>query len=361
MRRREFIARLGATASLAVRSVRAAVAESGERICPGLPRSSRTTARAPLRVTLTAIVPFLALSAAASAQELLTIAIGQRGGWEQCVSELGQGRGIFRRHGLKLDLLYTQGSAETMQSVISNSVTVGIGVGTHAFLAAFFKQAPIRAIGGSFTSADEQFYYVPGDSPIRSIKEADGKSIAVSTTGSASNMFALHLARQFGVTLRPQPTGAYAATLTQTLTRQVDIGFSQAPFNLTYVEDGRIRIIARGSDVAALRDMTSRLLVVNTATLEGRGEALRRYIAAYGETLDWMYSDAAAITAYAAWSGLPESIAAQAPQYLTRRNMDPLRISGLPGIQEDAVRFKYVPAPLPEAALAEAFRVDAVR
>ena len=63
-------------------------------------------------------------------------------------------------------------------------------------LGAFVKGPPIRGIGGSFTSADEQFYYVPADSPIRTRKDADGKSIAISTNGSAPNMFALHLARQ---------------------------------------------------------------------------------------------------------------------------------------------------------------------
>jgi ABC-type nitrate/sulfonate/bicarbonate transport system substrate-binding protein len=57
---------------------------------------------------------------AARAQETLKIAIGQRGGWEQCVSELGQNNGFFKKHGLVLDVLYTQGSAETLQSVISS-------------------------------------------------------------------------------------------------------------------------------------------------------------------------------------------------------------------------------------------------
>ena len=72
-----------------------------------------------------------ALSASAAfAQDQLKIAIGQRGGWEQCVSELGQDKGFFKKHGLVLDLLYTQGSAETLQSVISNSVDIGIGLGT---------------------------------------------------------------------------------------------------------------------------------------------------------------------------------------------------------------------------------------
>jgi NitT/TauT family transport system substrate-binding protein len=101
--------------------------------------------------------------------------------------------------------------------------------------------------------------------------------------------------------------------------------------------------------------------VVNTAGLERRKDVLKRYMQAYRETLDWLYSDPAAIKAYAAWSGLPEPIAARAPEYMTRHNMEPTRISGLPGIMEDAVKFKYIPAPLSEAQLKEAFQVDAVR
>jgi NitT/TauT family transport system substrate-binding protein len=297
----------------------------------------------------------------ASADDNLKIAIGQRGGWEQSVSELGQDKGFFKKHGLTLELLYTQGSAETLQSVISNSVDIGIGLGTHALLGAYLKGAPIRGIGASFTSADEQYYYVPADSPIKTMKDAGGKSIAISTNGSASNMFALHLARHFGVDLKPQPAGNYTATLTQVLTKQLDIGFSAAPFNLNYVDEGRVRLIARGSDVPALRDMTSRLLVVNAAGLERRKDVLKRYMVAYRETLDWMYADPAAIDRYAEWSKLPKPIAARGPEYMTRKNMEPLRISGLPGIMDDAVKFKYIPAPLTDAQLKEALPVDALK
>jgi NitT/TauT family transport system substrate-binding protein len=303
----------------------------------------------------------MAFGQSALADDNLKIAIGQRGGWEQCVSELGQNKGIFKKHGLTLDLFYTQGSAETMQSVISNSVDIGIGLGTHAMLSAFLKGAPIRGIGGSFTSADEQFYYVPADSAVRTMKDAGGKSIAISTNGSASNMFALHLAKHFGVDLKPQPAGNYTATLTQVLTKQVDIGFSAAPFNLNFVDEGKIRIVARGSEVPALRDMTSRLIVVSVAGLEKRREVLKRYMTAYLETLDWMYSDPAAIDAYAAWSNLPKAIAARAPEYMTKPNMTPTRISGMPGIMEDAVKFKYIPAPLTDAQFKQAFPVEALK
>ena len=314
-----------------------------------------------IRTALLAAAFAVMLSGAASADDNLKIAIGQRGGWEQSVSELGQNKGIFKMHGLSLEVLYTQGSAETLQSVISNSVDMGIGLGTHALLAAYVKGAPLRGVGASFTSADEQVYYVLADSPVKTMKDADGKTIGISTNGSASNMFALHLAKHFGVSLKPQPAGNYTANLTQVMTKQLDIGFTAAPFNLNFVDEGRIRIIARGSDVPALRDMTSRLLVVNVAGLERRKDVLKRYMAAYRETLDWMYADPAAIDAYAEWSKLPKPLAARAPEYMTRKNMEPLRISGLSGIMDDAVKFKYIPAPLSEAQLKDALPVDALK
>ena len=312
--------------------------------------------RASLLRSLT-VAMLVAAFGTASAEDALKIAVGQRGGWEQCVSELGQNAGIFKKHGLALDVLYTQGSGETLQSVLSASVDVGIGIGTHSVLGAYAKGAPVRAIGSSFTSADDQFYYVVADSPIQSMKDADGKTIAISTTGSASNIFALALAKHFGVALKPQPTGAYAATLTQTLTKQVDIGFSQAPFNLNAVDEGRIRIVAMGRDVPALRQMTSRLIIANTAILAQKKPVLQRYMAGFVETLDWLYSDPAAVKAYAAWSGLPENVARRAPEFLTKANLDPRHISGLDTIMADAVTFKYLPAPLTQAQLAEVIQI----
>ena len=314
-------------------------------------------ARPAIRTAFLAAAFSLLVPGLAAADDNLKIAIGQRGGWEQSVCELGQDKGFFKKHGLTLELLYTQGSAETLQSVISNSVDIGIGLGTHALLGAYLKGAPIRGIGASFTSADEQFYYVVADSPVKTMKDAGGKSIAISTNGSASNMFALHLARHFGVDLKPQPAGNYTATLTQVLTKQLDIGFSAAPFNLNYVDEGRIRIIARGSDVPALRDMTSRLQVVNTAGLERRKDVLKRYMAAYRETLDWMYADPAALKAYADWVGISESLAKEVrEQFFPKDNLRLDRLSGIDEAMADAVSLKFLPAPLTKPQRDELFK-----
>ena len=71
------------------------------------------------------------------AEDTLKLAIGQRGNWENAAPELGQKAGFFKKRGLNLELLYTQGAGETMQAVISGSVDIGVGVGTAGVLGAF--------------------------------------------------------------------------------------------------------------------------------------------------------------------------------------------------------------------------------
>jgi NitT/TauT family transport system substrate-binding protein len=310
-----------------------------------------------LRRGLATVLSLLLVTSAEAAQDTLKIAIGQRGGWEQCVSELGQNAGIFKKHGLTLDVLYTQGSGETIQIVLSGSIDIGIGPGTHAVFGAYSKGAPIRMIGASFTGARDQLYYVRGDSMIRSMKDADGKTIGISTSGSSSHMLALALAKHFGITLVPQATGNYSATLTQVMTKQVDIGFAQAPFVLDAVEDGRIRLVAHGADMPEVQNQSIRAWITHAATLERRKDALARYVTAYRETLDWLYSSPDAIKAYAAWSGLAESLARQAPDFITKDSIDPIRIVGLEDMMADAVKFKYIPAPLTREQLAALVQV----
>ena len=129
------------------------------------------------------------LAQGAQAQDRMKVAIGQRGVYENSISELGQDKGFFKKHGLVLELLYTQGSGETQQAVISGSVDVGIGVGTHSVMGAFQKGAPIRAIGSTITGAYE-FWYVRADSPIKTFKDAADKTVAYSTAGSSTMMWA---------------------------------------------------------------------------------------------------------------------------------------------------------------------------
>src|SRR5712664_605182 len=125
--------------------------------------------------------------APASAEDTVKLAVGQRGNWDTSVSEIGQRAGIFKKHGLTLELLYTQGAGETQQAVISGSVEIGVGVGIMGVLSAYSKGAPVRVIGAEATGAGDLFWYVKADSVIKTLKDADDKIIAYSTNGSSTH------------------------------------------------------------------------------------------------------------------------------------------------------------------------------
>src|SRR3954464_15583649 len=88
----------------------------------------------------------LALIVSAQAQDTLKLAVSAPNNWENQPAMLGQQAGIFKKHGLVLDILFTQGSGETMQAIISGGADVGTGVGTYSAMGAFAKGAPVRAI-----------------------------------------------------------------------------------------------------------------------------------------------------------------------------------------------------------------------
>ena len=114
----------------------------------------------------------------ARAQDVLHIAAGLAGTWENSFSELGQNAGFFKKHGIALQIFYTQGAGETQQAVISGSADVGTGVGAFNTFGAFVKGAPIRVIGATHTGANDLTWYVRADSPIKEKRDLAGRSVA---------------------------------------------------------------------------------------------------------------------------------------------------------------------------------------
>lgn len=296
---------------------------------------------------------------AASARDTLKLAIGQRGNWETAVSELGHRAGIFKKHGIALELLYTAGAGETLQAVISGATDIGIGVGTGGAMAAFSKGAPVRGIASATVGSNDLYWYVKTDSPLKSIKDATEKTtIAYSTAGSSTNMLVLGFIRTFALKSKAEKTGSPPATLTAVMSGQVDVGWAAPPFGLKEIEEGKIRIVGRGSDVPSTRNQTVRLLIVNANKLAKDKALIARYMDAYRETLDWMYADPKALALYKDFAGIPENLTRKAmTDFYPKTSLDPDRIEGIDSVMADAVTMKFIPAPLTKEQLAEFFQV----
>jgi NitT/TauT family transport system substrate-binding protein len=304
------------------------------------------------------LLAFIVSTGTACADDKLTVAVGARGVGETFVAELGQNAGIFRKHGIVLDILYTQGGGETQQVVISDSAQIGVANGFLGTLAAFTKGAPIRIIGSTFTGGSQLFWYVPASSPIKSLRDTAGKTVAYSTNGSSTHTAVLALRKSSGVAFKPTATGAAPATLTQVMSGQIDVGWAGAPFGVDLVEAGKTRVIAKASDDPALDRQTIRLIIANANELGQRPDVFVRFMRAYREALDWVYATPEGIKAYAAWASISDGTARRAlHEFLPKAAVDPDRISGLDDVMADAVAFKYIAAPLTKAQLDELIRI----
>src|SRR3954469_24855931 len=149
----------------------------------------------------------------ASADDVLKVTIGQRGNWDTAVAQLGTKAGIFKKHGLELEMVYTSGSGETLQPVISGSVDLGLAVGTLGAISAFAKGAPVRIVGAEATGAAD-YWYAKTSSPIKTLPDTNGRTIAYSTNGSSTQS----IVRAF--TAKPMATGNPSVTLTAVMTDQ---------------------------------------------------------------------------------------------------------------------------------------------
>jgi NitT/TauT family transport system substrate-binding protein len=300
----------------------------------------------------------LASISAASAQDQLTLAVGQRGNWDTSIAELGQRSGIFSKHDLELEILYTQGGGETLQTAISGAIDVGVGPSTMAVLGAYGRGAPVRVIGAEATGASDLFWYVRSDSSLQSISDIDGETISYSTTGASTHEIVKAFMDQYGIPARPTPTGSPPSSLTQVMSGLIDVGWSAPPFGLEQLDRGDIRIIGSGNDAERFVGQTVRLLVVNARRLNADRDKFVRFMRAYRETIDWMYDDPAAMAHFAEFANVSEDIARRTrDDFFPREALNPDQILGLDDIIPLAIELRYLNAPLDNDQLDELIQI----
>jgi NitT/TauT family transport system substrate-binding protein len=216
----------------------------------------------------------------------------------------------------------------------------------------------VRIIGAETTGAGDLFWYVKADSAIRTLRDTDGKTIAYSGKGSSTDGIVTAYMKQYGLKAIPTATGGPAPTLTQVMSGQIDVGWAAPPFGLDLIDQNQIRVIATGNDAAVFKGQTVRLLITNLQALRTRGEVIKRYMRAYRETVDWEYSDPAALKMYAEWLVIPPAIAQRSRDgFFPKQALDPDTIVGLGTIVNDAVELRYTQAPLTREQLGELIQI----
>jgi NitT/TauT family transport system substrate-binding protein len=94
------------------------------------------------------------------------------------------------------------------------------------------------------------------------------------------------------------------------------------------------------------------------SSLHAQRAALERFMAAYRETIDWMYAGDEALKIHADWLGITiDKSRRTRDDFFPKPALDPDRIVGLNVIVRDAVALKYTPAILDAGQLTELIQI----
>jgi NitT/TauT family transport system substrate-binding protein len=143
----------------------------------------------------------------ATAQDTLKIAVPQRGAWDTSITEIGSRAGIFKKHNIEVDLLFTGGGAEVQGAIISGQMDMAVSVGVSTVLGAFSKGAPVRIFSAETTGQPDIYWFVPAASPIKTLADVKGKTIGYSVSGSSSHAALLALLAQENIEAKPTSVG----------------------------------------------------------------------------------------------------------------------------------------------------------
>jgi NitT/TauT family transport system substrate-binding protein len=314
------------------------------------------------KIFITAIALIIASMTSSVQAEQLKVAISQKGFWDSSWVEFAEVAGFFKEAGLEIEPFYTEGGANTLTAVMSGSVDIGLSNGILGVIGAYVKNGdalPVRVISAEMTGANELFWWVKADSPIKSLKDAgEDKTVAFSSPGSSSNLILLTLLRQAGSKAKPVPTGGVPATYTQTMTGQIDIGWSVVPFALKDVNDGKIRIIARAREATELQNQTIRVNLANVESLKNKRAAIVKFMQAYNKAVDWAYTNPKAIDIFAQNMKVSRDIAKKAvDEFYPKSAVQIGAIRDLERSLKDALDYKFISSPKAPKDIAGLFEI----
>jgi NitT/TauT family transport system substrate-binding protein len=300
-----------------------------------------------MRKIMSLALMLLATTAGGAGAETLKVAVAQRGFWNSTFIDVGLKQGFFKEAGLDIEILYTEGGASTLTPLIAGSIDIAMTNGILGVIAAYAKGMPVKVITSEATGAADAFWYARPESGIKSLADTNGRTVAFSSPGSSTNLILLQLVQQAKASPKLIATGGAPGTLTQVMSGQIDVGWSVPPFVLAQLAEGKLAIIARGSDVPALAEQTIRVNVANANALKEKRGAFVRFVKVLRRSIDWAYSGPAAIDNYAEIAKVPRALAQQTrDEFYPRQSLQLGEAKGLALTLKQALEFKYISAPM---------------
>jgi ABC-type nitrate/sulfonate/bicarbonate transport system substrate-binding protein len=258
-----------------------------------------------------AALALLAFDGGAAAQTRLRVGKAQAQQFAFVPLDVGIAAGIFRKHGLDIEIANFGGDAKLLQALAAGSIDMALGGGpTIAFVA---KGTPMLGVAAIADAPGTIMLVVKKDGPVKTEDDLKGRTVSVSTAGSLTYWLTKELSRQHGWGndgIKIAPLGTPIAQVAALRTGQVDGVVTETSTILRLEEEGAGRILVRFRD--RIKDFHVHAAFASNALIAHNPDAVRAFLAAWFETIRYMETHRDETVAIAARvAGVPPTVAAR--------------------------------------------------
>jgi NitT/TauT family transport system substrate-binding protein len=223
----------------------------------------------------------------AYAQTKVRLGQPQVGTFQFVPLQVGTEAGIFKQHGVDLEIISFGGGPRVQQAIAADSIDLGIGSGPElAFVA---KGAPEIGIAAMADAPYSVVLAVPKDSGLKTAEDLKGKTISISSKGSLTDWLGQELSRQMGwgsTGINLAPLGSTAAQAAALRTRQIDGMIVEANAGYKMEEDGSGRVLVQFGE--RIKVFHIYVFYARKGFAEKSPDAVRAFLAGWFETIGYM-------------------------------------------------------------------------
>jgi NitT/TauT family transport system substrate-binding protein len=206
--------------------------------------------------------------------------------------DVGVRTGIFKRHGLDIQIANFGGDAKLQQAMAADAIDIALGSGPG--LAFIVKGSPVQGIAAMAGPPLLFALVVRNDGAIKTVDDLKGRKIGISTVGSVTSWIISEVSRQRGWGfdgITQVPIGENAARVAAVRAGALDGCIVDLASAINYQQRGDGRILLRFGDL--VKDFIIHVIFATDKVIAQKPEALRGFLAGWFETIKLMRGDKA--------------------------------------------------------------------
>ena len=245
-----------------------------------------------MRLLRFSLLALLAVAVSSASAETLRVGKAGREAFSFVPVDIGVRAGIFKQHGLDIEIANFGGDAKLQQAMAADGIDIALGSGPGlAFIA---KGSPVKGIAAMAGPPLLFALVVRNDDTVKTVDDLKGRKIGISTVGSVTSWIISEVSRQRGWGfggITQVPIGENAARVAAVRSKALDGCIVDLASALNYEQRGEGRILLRFGDL--VQDFFIHVIFATDTAIAKRPEALRGFMAGWLETIAYMHQNKA--------------------------------------------------------------------